>query len=130
LSCVLDTDVLIAAMNRRDAHHRAAAGAVRQLRGGLLLSVVNYAEALVQPAQEEQTLEDALAVIAGLDLELVVPTPSISLDAARFRSLGVSLGDAFAMATALARGATVATFDREVRRALPRAGLQLAPAVR
>jgi predicted nucleic acid-binding protein len=130
LSCVLDTDVLIAALNRRDAHHEQAAKVVRQLRGGMLLSLVNYAEALVQPAQDERMLEAALDGIAGLGIELVAPTPAIAHDAARFRAFGVSLADGFAMATARARAAALATFDERVRSALPRAAIELSPSVR
>ena len=114
MSCVLDTDVVIAAINRRDAHHRAAGELIRELRGILLLSLVNYAEVLVQPAQEEGTLEDALAVMDGLELELVAPTAAIASDAVR---------------TARARNATLATFDRRVWRALGAAGLELAPMI-
>jgi len=130
LSCVLDTDVLIAALNRRDAHHAQAATAVRQLRGGMLLSLVNYAEALVQPAQDERMLEAALDGISGLGVELVAPTPAIAQDAARFRAFGVSLADGFAMATARARGATLATFDERVRSVLPHASIELSRSVR
>ena len=42
--------------------------------------------------------------------------------------LNVSLADGFALATAQAERAGVATFDRRVRRALPKLGLELAPA--
>jgi predicted nucleic acid-binding protein len=131
LSCVLDSDVVIAALDDHDAHHRAAVRGIRVLsRDGLLLSLVNYAEVLVQPAEDEESMRAALAAIALLGIELVTPTAAIARDAARMRSSGVSLPDAFAMATARARSATIATFDRQVRRALPRAGLQLAPSVR
>lgn len=67
------------------------------------------------------------AVIATLGVALVPPTPAIAQDAARYRKLNVSLADGFAMATARAHGATVATFDRGVRRALPHVGLVPAP---
>jgi predicted nucleic acid-binding protein len=48
-------------------------------------------------------------------------------DAARHRGLAVSLADGFAIATAQAHGAAVATFDRRVRRALRKLGLTLSP---
>ena len=131
MSCVLDTDVVIAALDDRDAHHGAAMRGIRTLApDGLLLSLVNYAEVLVQPSQSDESVQAAVAAIAGLRIELIAPTPAIARDAARMRNFGVSLPDAFAMATARAQGATVASFDRAVRRALPRAGLQLAPSVR
>ena len=128
-ACVLDTDVLIAALDRRDAHHRAAARSVEDLldrKISLLLSLINYAETLVRPAEDERTLRTAIDAIATLGIELVAPTPTIARDAARYRTLNVSLADGFAMATAKAHGATLATFDRRVRRALPKAGIELA----
>jgi predicted nucleic acid-binding protein len=128
-ACVLDTDVLIAALDRRDAHHRAAARSVEDLldrKVSLLLSLINYAETLVRPAEDERTLRTAIDAIATLGIELVAPTPTIARDTARYRTLNVSLADGFAMATAKAHGATLATFDRRVRRALPKAGIELA----
>lgn len=129
---VLDTDVVIAALDRRDAHHQAAANGLRAMiehEITLLLSLINYAETLVRPAESEQALRIAVDAIAMLGIELVAPTPAIARDAARYRALNVSLADGFAMATAHAHAATLASFDRRVRRALPRAGLELAGAL-
>lgn len=131
--CVLDTDVLIAALDRRDAHHGAAARAVRAMieqQTQLLLSTVNYAEALVRPAEDERTLRAAMDAIAGLGVRLIAPSPQVAREAARHRRLAVSLADGFAIATAQAQGASVATFDRRVRRALGRLDIALAPALR
>lgn len=128
-ACVLDTDVVIAALDRRDAHHRQAAKAVAEMierESPLLLSLVNYAETLVKPAEDERTLRTAIQAIATLGIELIAPTIAIARNAARYRALNVSLGDGFAMATATAHEATLASFDRRVRRALPQAGLELA----
>jgi predicted nucleic acid-binding protein len=127
--CVLDTDVVIAALDRRDAHHRDAAKAVTaMIEDGTArqLSLVNYAETLVRPAEREDSLRAALDALDTLGIELIAPTRAIATDAARNRALNISLADGFALATAKARGASVATFDRRVRRALPKAGLVLA----
>jgi predicted nucleic acid-binding protein len=132
-ACVLDTDVVIAALDRSDAHHRAAAKAVRAMvEDGvpMLLSVINYAETLVRPAEDEATLRAATAAIEALGIEVTSPTAAIARDAARLRGLGISLADGFALATARAQGATIASFDRRVRRALKPAGLELSPALR
>jgi predicted nucleic acid-binding protein len=91
----------------------------------LLLSLINYAETLVKPAESERMLDAAVDAIAALGISLVAPTPTIAREAARNRALGVSLADGFAMATATANGASLASFDRRVRRALPRVGLEL-----
>jgi predicted nucleic acid-binding protein len=128
---VLDTDVLIAALDRRDAHHQAASrtfGDLLDRKASVLLSLVNYAEALVRPAEDEDTLRIAIDAVAALGIELVAPTPAIARDAARFRALNVSLADGFAIATAKAHKAALATFDPRVRRALPMAGVALAEA--
>lgn len=132
-SCVLDTDVVIAALDRSDRHHRDAARALRHMADDgvpLLLSTINYAEALVRPAEDETTWRAALEAIDGLGIELVAATAAIARDAARLRGSSISLADGFAIATARARGASVASFDRRVRRALRAAGAELAPGLR
>jgi predicted nucleic acid-binding protein len=128
--CVLDTDVVIAALDRQDAHHAAAAAAVQRMldeRAGMLLSLINYAETMVRPAEAERTLQLAIDAVSALGVKLIAPTPRIAVDAARHRALNISLADGFALATAQAERASVATFDRRVRRALPKLGLELAP---
>lgn len=129
-ACVLDTDVVIAALDRRDAHHdRAAAAITAMIDAGtdLLLSIVNYAETLVRPAAEnERTLRAAIDALNALGIRLVAPTPAIACDAARHRGMNISLADGFAIATAQARGATLASFDHRVRRAVGVVGLDLA----
>jgi len=131
-SCVLDTDVVIAALDRADAHHRAAAEAIRAMIDAnvlLLLSLVNYAETLVRPAENESALRTAVSAIDALGIQLSAPTPAIARDAARLRAPSISLADGFALATARAHGAGVASFDRRVRRAVQSAGIELAPAL-
>jgi len=130
--CVLDTDVVIAALDRADAHHLAAAKALRVMIDEeipLRLSLINYAETLVRPAETQAALRTAIEAIHALGIQLSGPTPVIARDAARLRVLHISLADGFALATARARGATVASFDRRVRRAVQSAGMELAPAL-
>lgn len=130
---MLDTDVVIAVLDRADAHHRHATNAVRQLTtegASLMLSMINYAETLVHPASDEAALRAATVAIEGLGIRLVPPTAAISRDAARLRALRISLADGFALATARANEASVASFDRRVRRALDLAGIELTAALR
>jgi predicted nucleic acid-binding protein len=127
--CVLDTDVVIAALDRKDSHHASAAAGIKaMIENGtpLLLSLVNYTETLVRPAEAEESLRAALDALRALGIRLIAPTPAIAIDAARHRALNISLADGFALATAQTRKASVASFDRRVRRALPKVGLTLA----
>lgn len=128
-ACVLDTDVVIAALDRRDAHHDDAAAAITAMidQGTqLLLSLVNYAETLVKPAENDATLRSATDALTALGIRLVAPTPAIARDAAHHRRQNISLADGFAIATAQAGGASLASFDLRVRRALPVIGVSLA----
>jgi len=132
-ACVLDTDVVIAALDRRDAHHRAAAatfGRFSEDEVELLISSVNYAESLVRPAEDEATLNAAVDAIAALGIQVIAPNMATAKSAARFRGFGVSLADGFALATAAMHRATVGTFDKRVRRALPQANLHLCEQLR
>jgi predicted nucleic acid-binding protein len=125
---VLDTDVVIAALDRRDEHHQAAAVAFERLSdegADLLFSAVNYGESLVKPAEDERTLRAAVDAIASLRIRVLAPDAEIARNAARFRGLGISLADGFALATATAHDASVASFDKRVRRALRPAGIRL-----
>lgn len=131
-ACVLDTDVVIAALDRADAHHRAAAAAFARFADEqveLLLCTVNYAEALVRPAADERDLRAAVNAIALLGIRLLAPDAALARNAARRRGLGVSLADGFALATAERADADLASFDKRVRRALDTAGLRLSPAL-
>jgi predicted nucleic acid-binding protein len=131
--CVLDTDVVIAALDRADAHHHAAARSIRELIGQearLLLSLINYAETLVRPAEDETNLRAAVSAIGALGIELTAPTPAIARDAAQLRAQNISLADGFALATARAHQASIASFDRRVQRASGSAGIQLAAGFR
>lgn len=128
VGCVLDTDVLIGVLDDRDAHHRKAAKLVLALiEAGvpLHMSVVNYAEALVRPSEDPETLRRVDSAIAALGIDVAAPTVAMGRDAARLRR-SISLADGFALATALHLGAAVATFDQRVVKVLKSAGLERA----
>lgn len=131
--CVLDTDVLIAALDRADAHYAESAAAFERYAAEgveLLLCTVNYAEALVRPAVDEKAMRAAVAAISSLSIRLVAPDGAHARAAARYRNHGISLADGFALATAKRADAEVASFDQRVRRALGPAGLRLSRALR
>ena len=127
---MLDTDVVIAALDRSDAHHRAAAAGFAQFEAEgveLLMSSINYAEALVRPARDERTLRAATEAINALGIRIEAPDASVARLAATHRNLGISLADGFALATAARTRAAVASFDKRVRRAVDLAGIPLSP---
>jgi predicted nucleic acid-binding protein len=126
--CVLDTDVVIGALDRQDAHHRKASAALLRMLGdgtSVHLSVVNYAEALVKPAEDEITLRQAVEAIAMLRIHVHEPDPAIGRDAARLRGLNISLADGFALATARRLGASLASYDSRVRAAARKTSVPL-----
>lgn len=132
-ACVLDTDVVIAALDRSDRHHSsAAAGFARFETEGveLLICSVNYAEALVRPSADEQTLRAATEAINSLGIRVHAPDAATARLAAARRHLGISLADGFALATAERAGADLASFDKRVRRAIGKVGIPLTPALR
>jgi predicted nucleic acid-binding protein len=131
-TCVLDTDVVIAALDRADAHHAAARDAFDRFastRTELVICTVNYAEALVRPAEDERNLRAAIDAIASLGIRTSSPDVGVARLAARRRALGVSLADGFAIATAERLDADLASFDRRVRRALEGVDPQLSAAL-
>ncbi len=129
-NCVLDTDVVIAALDRADPHHAAASAAFEGLvstRTELLVCTVNYAEALVRPAEDERTMRAAVDAIASLGIRTIAPDATLARNAAHHRGLGISLADGFALATAERADADLASFDKRVRRALKVLDLRLSP---
>jgi len=130
--CVLDTDVVIAALDRADPHHpaaRAAFGRFASTGTELVICTVNYAEALVRPAEDERTLRAAVDAIASLGIRRSSPDAAAARLAARRQALGVSLAAGFAIATAERLEADLASFDRRVRRALEEVGPRLSAAL-
>jgi predicted nucleic acid-binding protein len=131
-TCVLDTDIVIAALDRADAHHAAAAAAFERFTSGrteLVICTVNYAEALVRPAEDERSLRVAVDAIASLGIRTSSPDAALARVAARRRALGISLADGFAVATAERVGADLASFDQRVRRALKSVDVGLSSAL-
>jgi predicted nucleic acid-binding protein len=106
---LLDTSIVIGALNRDDALHGAASRAVRAARDrhGLAISALTSAEVLVGPlragGRAMEVVERFAAQVRILDL-----TPEIARLAAELRAArGLKLPDAVIVATGLLLGADV-----------------------
>ena len=100
---LLDTSIVIAALNRHDALHPAASRAVRaeRVRHALAISAITYAEILVGPLRAGP---DAVAIVErfAAQLRLLDVSPSIARLAAELRATrGLRLPDAVIVATGL-----------------------------
>jgi predicted nucleic acid-binding protein len=106
---LLDTSIVIAALNHQDALHLAASRAVRAERDrhALAISALTYAEILVGPlragARAVEIVERFAAQVRIVDL-----SPSIARLAAELRATrGLKLPDAVVVATGLRLEAAV-----------------------
>ena len=130
-ACVVDSDVIIAALDRSDPNHRRATKLIAALADSsieLLVSSVNYAEVLVRPAADPEDLKAAIMALSVIGLRVIPPPAQVARAAASHRAHGkISLPDGFALATAEARTAALATFDRRLRKRTTEAGVSLQP---
>ncbi len=106
---LLDTSIVIGALNRHDALHEAASRAVRaeRERHALAISALTYAEILVGPLRAGGR---AVAVVErfAAQVRIVDLSPDIARLAAELRAArGLKLPDAVIVATGLRLGADV-----------------------
>ena len=126
---VFDADVLIAYLDRDDAHHSEAVERVRRAlepRTRRLVSAVNYSEVLIGPLQTAgpagADTVDAMFVRFGI--ETIQVDMALARRAAALRArTKLTLPDAYALATAIhaeKRGhedVRIESFDRKVNKA-------------
>jgi predicted nucleic acid-binding protein len=106
---LLDTSIVIAALNRHDALHQAASRAVRTERDrhGLAISALTYAEVLVGPLRAGPAAVEIVERFAAQTQVLDV-SPGIARLAAELRATrGLGLPDAVIVATGLRHQADV-----------------------
>jgi predicted nucleic acid-binding protein len=100
---LLDTSIVIAALNRDDALHQAASQAVRAERDrhALAISALTYAELLVGPLRAGGHAVDVVERFAA-QVRIVDLSPPIARLAAELRAArGLKLPDAVIVATGL-----------------------------
>ena len=109
---VLDANVLIAFLDRHDAHHEAAVDLFeRRLVDGLAASVLTVAEALVHPARAGREAA-AMESLSAIGVQVLPATASSAEALARVRSnQQVRMPDAVALHAAVSTNSELATFD-------------------
>ncbi|HTE68428.1 MAG TPA: PIN domain-containing protein [Actinomycetes bacterium] len=106
---LLDTSIVIAALNRHDALHQAASRALRAERDrhALAMSALTYAEMLVGPLRAGERSVEIVERFAA-QVRIVDLSPSIARLAAELRATrGLKLPDAVIVATGLRLEAAV-----------------------
>lgn len=106
---MVDAGVVIAFLDRNDAHHVAATRAIRAARArgdDLILPASAYSEALVNPSRSGRAAVDIVdEVVDGLPLTIESVGRSVAADAAALRAAhgrSLRLPDALVLATARA----------------------------
>jgi predicted nucleic acid-binding protein len=121
---LLDADVLIAALDGNDVHHRRSRELLTRWRAaqdGCAVSVVNLTEVLVAPSANVGRLAAAREAIAALGITVHNPNEAIGVEAARMRQRHpISLPDAYCLATAKHTGSAIASFDDKILKAARR----------
>lgn len=122
----LDANVLIALLDRRDAHHEPALRLTAAER--LVAHRLSVAEALVVPARLGAEAR-AWATLRAADVELAPADDLEPLRIARLRSAtGLRMADCCVLHAAMGSGASVATFDAAVAKAAVRLGIPVVSA--
>jgi len=121
---VLDASALIALLSAEDEHHDAAVAIVeREFESGFMTSALTLAESLVAAVRAGRE-QDALDIFRPLELHVL---PLEEVDAVRIAQTrvtsGLKLPDAVILATAVALGSPIVTFDRMLAGAAARAGI-------
>jgi predicted nucleic acid-binding protein len=110
---LLDTSIVIAALNRDDALHEAASEALREERdrNALAISALTYAELLVGPIRAGGHALEVVGRFAA-QVRIIDLSPEIARRAAEERAArGLKLPDAVIVATGLLKADVILTAD-------------------
>lgn len=125
---VLDASVVIAFLDRHDAHHPSARSLLIALAEDELgLNTVTLAEVLVGPARTGR-LDVITQILAELDIrELAFPADAARQLALLRASTGLKLPDCCVLVSALDHRAKIATFDTSLLSSARAVGVDIAP---
>ena len=122
---VVDASIVVAALEKSDAHHEVASNALTEsaAAGSVLLPASAYAESLVHPMQHsEKAAGDVDAFLDRSAVTVVEIDANAGREAARLRALhGLALADALVLGLAAAVNAdAVLTADAKWAKISPR----------
>ena len=122
----LDANVMIAALDVRDAHHRDAARLLRERGGhGLLMHPISIAEVLVRPATQGGA-DEVFARMHGAGVVSIESSARDPLLLANLRArTRLRMPDCCVLLAAARSGFTLATFDEGVRGAADALGIPI-----
>ena len=122
---VLDTSVIIALRNEKDAHHGACMAALSNFDGEIFISVVTLIESMIHALKKVGSRAEVHAEQLSLSVDQVVSLDQeIALSSAGVRAkTGLRLPDSVISATALACKAQLWTFDAKLAKVTPGARL-------
>lgn len=122
---VLDAGVLIAVLNKSDAHHAAAVTLLTENPPPYLVHPLNLAEVLVGPAKRGQA--DAVARdLSDIGVQVAELDAGEPLALARLRATwGLKMPDTCVLATAEIYNVRLATFDKRLANVAAQADLLL-----
>jgi predicted nucleic acid-binding protein len=113
---VVDASVLIAFLDRNDAHHTAAVDWLADASPPLVVHPITLAVVLVGPTRDGSA-DRAWTVLQAIGVELYTqPTDPLTLARVRVHT-GLRLPDCCVVEAARHHGCAVATFDDRLRRA-------------
>ena len=120
---ILDSDALLALINKSDVHHESIVNRILQSEEKLSISVVTYSEAMVRPFEVNQSAV-VIAQINSRISEIFDVTQPIAIRAALMRATSkIKLPDALIASTAIEKGLTLLTFDEKLAKRVPGAEL-------
>jgi predicted nucleic acid-binding protein len=115
---ILDSSVLIAALNPKDAHHEAALKS-NTVGVQFIISAISITE-LMPRAIKEGSDDSVWTALTAMVHHVVDVNSSLAMSAAQIRSTdGLKTPDAIISATARAEGAELWTFDAKLAKATP-----------
>ncbi|WP_342314669.1 type II toxin-antitoxin system VapC family toxin (plasmid) [Mycobacterium avium subsp. hominissuis] len=127
MTVVVDTSVLIAFFNSKDAHHQSAKDVLAQVADeALVASSMTWAEVLAGPARSgEESVQTALSALAQLEIYEEAFPRDVAVRLAWLRAeTGLKMPDCCVLLAAeTAQADSVATFDGQLASASIQRGL-------